>query len=136
MPTTTPDLSGMTTFLQERGLPLLIVLIVTLLAFRAMRPLAHRFITRTLERRAARQGAVSDVDPEVAALMAEESVKRVTTLEDLVATMLKVTVVTVALLVALTIFDLLPVIAGLGLIAVALTLAGQSIVLDYLMGIL
>jgi moderate conductance mechanosensitive channel len=136
MPTTVPDLGGLTTFLQERGLPLLVILVLTLLAFRAIRPLAHRFITRALERRAARQGAVTDVDPGLAALMAEESVKRVTTLEDLVATILKVTVAIVAILVMLTIFDLLPVIAGLGLVAIALTLAGQSIVLDYLMGIL
>ena len=136
MPTEPPDLSGLTTFLQQRGLPLLVILVLTLLAFRAIRPLAHRFITRALERRAARQGEVTDVDPEVAALMAEESVKRVTTIEDLVATFLKVLVVTVASLVVLTIFDLLPVVAGLGLVAFAITLAGQSIVLDYLMGIL
>jgi small conductance mechanosensitive channel len=136
MPTTTPDLSGLTAFLQERGLPLLVILGLTLLAFRAMRPLAHRLITRALERRASRRAAETDADPEVAALVAEESLKRVTTLEDLVATILKVTVVTVAILVVLTILDLLPVIAGLGLVVVALTLAGQSIVLDYLMGIL
>jgi small conductance mechanosensitive channel len=68
--------------------------------------------------------------------MAEESLKRVTTLEDLVATILKVTVLIVAALVIMTIFDLLPVIAGLGLVIVAITLAGQSIVLDYLMGVL
>jgi small-conductance mechanosensitive channel len=136
MPTTTPDLTGLTAFLQERGLPLLVILVLTLIAFRAVRPLAHRFITRTLERRAARQASVTDADPEVAALVAEERVKRVTTLEDLVATILKITVTIVAALVVLTIFDLLPVIAGLGLLAVALTLAGQSIVLDYLMGIL
>ena len=136
MPTTTPDLSGLTAFLQERGLPLLVILVLTLIAFRAVRPVAHRLITRALERRAARRAADTDADPEVAALVAEESLKRVTTLEDLVATILKVTVAIVAILVVLTIFDLLPVIAGLGLIAVALTLAGQSIVLDYLMGIL
>jgi small-conductance mechanosensitive channel len=136
MPTTTPDLTGLTTFLQERGLPLLVILVLTLLAFRAIRPLAHRLITRALAQRAARQGDLTDVDPDVAELMAEESVKRVTTIEDLVATILKVTVVIVSVLVILTIFDLLPVIAGLGLVAVAITLAGQSIVLDYLMGIL
>jgi len=136
VPTTTPDLSGLTAFLQERGLPLLVILVLTLVAFRAVRPVAHRLITRALERRAARRAADTDADPEVAALVAEESLKRVTTLEDLVATILKVTVAIVAILVVLTIFDLLPVIAGLGLIAVALTLAGQSIVLDYLMGIL
>jgi moderate conductance mechanosensitive channel len=136
MPTTPPDLTGLNAFLQERGWQLLLILVLTLLAFRAVRPLVHRFIARTLERRAARQGEVTDVDPDVAALMAEESVKRVTTIEDLVATLLKVLVVTVAFLVILTVFDLLPVIAGLGLIAFAVTLAGQSIVLDYLMGIL
>ena len=136
MPTTTPDLSGLTTFLQERGLPLLVILVLTLVAFRAMRPLAHRLITRMLQDRAARQAAAVQADAEVAQLMAEESLKRVTTLEDLVATILKVAVLTLATLFILTIFDLLPVIAGLGLIAVALTLAGQSIVLDYLMGIL
>ena len=89
MPTETPDLSGLTTFLQERGLPLLIVLILTLVAFRAMRPLAHRFITHALEQREHAEAA-RDADPEVAKLMAEESVKRVTTIEDLVATILKV----------------------------------------------
>jgi small conductance mechanosensitive channel len=136
MPTEAPDLSGLTTFLQERGLPLLIVLVLTLVAFRAMRPLVHRFITRVLEQRAVKQAEGSAEDPEVAKLMAEESVKRVTTIEDLLATLLKVLVVTVALLVILTIFDLLPVIAGLGLILFAITLAGQSIVLDYLMGFL
>jgi small conductance mechanosensitive channel len=136
MPTTTPDLSGLTTFLQERGLPLLVILFVTLIAFRAMRPLAHRLIARLLLRRAARQATAADADPEVAQLMAEESLKRVTTLEDLVATILKVTVLIVAALVILTVFDLLPVIAGLGLVIVAITLAGQSIVLDYLMGVL
>jgi small conductance mechanosensitive channel len=136
MPTTTPDLSGLTAFLQERGLPLLVIMILTLVAFRAMCPLAHRLITRMLQDRAARQAAAVEADAEVAQLMAEESLKRVTTLEDLVATILKVAVLTLATLFILTIFDLLPVIAGLGLIAVALTLAGQSIVLDYLMGIL
>ena len=36
----------------------------------------------------------------------------------------------------LSAFDLWPILAGLGLLAAALTLAGQDIVLDYLMGIL
>ena len=136
MPTEPPDLTGLTAFLQERGLPLLVVLVLTLVAFRAVRPIAHRFISHVLEQRAAKQAEGNDVDPEVAALMAEESVKRVTTIEDLLATILQFTVGIVAFLVVLTIFDLLPVIAGLGLIAFAITLAGQSIVLDYLMGIL
>ncbi len=131
MTTTIPDTGQLSAFFQARGFPLLILLVVTLIAFRAVRPLAHRLILRALERRTG-----DGVDPEVAALAAEESRKRVTTLEDLVATFLKVLVVTVAVLVLLTMFDLLPVIAGLGIVAAALTLAGQSIVLDFLMGVL
>ena len=40
------------------------------------------------------------------------------------------------LILALTIFDLWPVVAGLGIIIAGLAVAGQSIVLDYLTGIL
>ena len=40
------------------------------------------------------------------------------------------------IIVILGVFDLWSVLAGLGLVLAALTLAGQSIVLDYLMGIL
>ncbi len=125
-----PDTGQLTAFFQARGFPLLILLVLTLIAFRAVRPLAHRLIIRLLERR-----TPDDADPEVAALSLEESRKRVTTLEDLFATFLKVTVATVAVLVLLTMLDLLPVIAGLGILAAALTLAGQSIVLDVLMGV-
>jgi small-conductance mechanosensitive channel len=39
-------------------------------------------------------------------------------------------------LVIFAVFNLWPLVAGLGIVAAALTLAGQSIVLDYLMGIL
>lgn len=129
--TQVPDTGQLSAFLQARGFPLLILLLLTLIAFRAVRPLAHRLIIRALERR-----TPGDTDPEVAALSLEESRKRVTTLEDLFATFLKGLVATVAVLVLLTMLDLLPVIAGLGILAAALTLAGQSIVLDFLMGIL
>ena len=66
----------------------------------------------------------------------DEAAKRAATLEDLVSTMLRLTVILVTVLVLLTWFNLLPVIAGLGVLAAAITLAGQSIVLDYLMGFL
>ena len=52
------------------------------------------------------------------------------------ASALRFAVIVATLLVLLTWFDLLPVIAGFGVILAALTLAGQSIVLDYLMGVL
>jgi small conductance mechanosensitive channel len=53
-----------------------------------------------------------------------------------VASALRFAVIVALLLVLLTWFDLLPVVAGFGVILAALTLAGQSIVLDYLMGVL
>jgi small conductance mechanosensitive channel len=45
-------------------------------------------------------------------------------------------VVAAAIAVVLAVFDLWSVLAGLGLVLAALTLAGQAIILDYLMGIL
>ena len=42
----------------------------------------------------------------------------------------------ILILLVLSVFDLWPILAGLGLIAAALTIAGQAIILDYLMGIL
>jgi small conductance mechanosensitive channel len=112
----------------ERGLGLLLVLLVVFLAFRAIRPLAHRLMIRLLSR------TMSDADDD--GLAADEVRKRVATIEGLVSAVLRFTVVLVAALIVLTWFNLLPVIAGLGVLAAALTLAGQSIVLDYLMGVL
>jgi len=66
----------------------------------------------------------------------EELRKRSATLESLVRTILRVSVVSIVLLLIIGFFGLWSVIAGLGLFLAALTLAGQPIVLDFLMGIL
>ena len=66
----------------------------------------------------------------------EETDRRVATLEDLFAKILRFAVVVALMIVFLGVFDLWSVVAGLGLVLAALTLAGQSIILDYLMGIL
>jgi small conductance mechanosensitive channel len=125
---TTPDFSQLTGFLQAHGIATVLLLIVAFIAFRVVRPIVHRILVRALRPR------VSDgVDAD---MTAEEAAKRAATIEDLVSTVLRFTIILVTLLVLLTWFDLLPVIAGLGVILAALTLAGQSIVLDYLMGIL
>jgi len=115
-------------FLQRHGLATLVLVLVALIVFGAIRPLVHRGIVRVLHHRSAKSDA-SD-------LAADEIAKRAATLEDLTATTLRIAVVLVTLLVLLTWFELLPVIAGLGVLLAALTLAGQSIVLDYLMGVL
>ena len=123
-----PDTGPLVAWLQEQGLQLLVLVVIAFIAFRASRPLVHRLIARLIER--------GSRGSEVAELTADETRKRVATIEDLLSTVLKLAVVLVATLVLLTIFDLLPVVAGLGIVLAALALAGQSIVLDYLMGIL
>jgi small conductance mechanosensitive channel len=125
---TTPDFSQLTGFLQSHGIATVILLIVASIAFRVVRPIVHRTLVRVFRTR--RSDAVD------AEMTADEAAKRAATIEDLVSTVLHFTIILVTLLVLLTWFDLLPVIAGLGVIVAALTLAGQSIVLDYLMGIL
>jgi moderate conductance mechanosensitive channel len=124
----TADLSQVTEFLQSHGIGVVVLLIVASIAFRVVRPIVHRTLVRVF-----RQRPSETVDAEVSAA---EAAKRAATIEDLVSTVLHFTIIFVTVLVLLTWFDLLPVIAGLGVIVAALTLAGQSIVLDYLMGIL
>jgi small conductance mechanosensitive channel len=125
---TAPDLGRISDFLQRHGIAVLVLLVVAVVVYRAIRPIVHRALVRVhrVGRPAAPEGEPT----------ADEVAKRVATIEDLVSTVLRFTVVLVTVLVLLTWFELLPVIAGLGVLAAALTLAGQSIVLDYLMGVL
>ncbi len=127
-----PDVSGQTdqlfAFLEHSGVQLLVITILALIAFRLVRPLVHRRVVGLIERRAG--------DGEEGRLTAEESRKRVETVETLISKTLRFLVVVLFILVVMTIFDLLPVIAGLGLVLAALTVAGQDIIRDYLMGVL
>jgi len=127
-----PDVSGQTdqlfSFLENSGVQLLIITVVALIAFRLIRPLVHRRVVGLIESRSG--------DGEEGRLTAEESRKRVETVESLISKTLRFAVIVLFILVVMTIFDLLPVIAGLGLVLAALTVAGQDIIRDYLMGIL
>jgi moderate conductance mechanosensitive channel len=62
--------------------------------------------------------------------------RRVSTLETLMVRILRGLVAVGIIAILLGMFDLWSVLTGLGLVLAALTLAGQSIILDYLMGIL
>ena len=62
--------------------------------------------------------------------------KRLSTIEDLVAKLLRAAVLFVIVVVLLTLLDLVSVVVALGVVFAGLAIAGQSIVLDYLMGIL
>ncbi|MFI5291331.1 MAG: mechanosensitive ion channel family protein [Candidatus Limnocylindrales bacterium] len=118
----------LTSWLEAHWLGLLIGALVALTTYRFARPLVHRLVSR-----AVRPVAKDAIDPAIAA---EEAAKRAATIEDLLAGLLRFVVVVAVVLAILTLLDLLPVLAGLAVVAAALTLAGQSIVLDYLMGIL
>ncbi len=128
MPDMTAQLEDLAAWLQDNWLTSLVIVVAALVAFRLARPIVHRLVMRVVTAR-----APEGVD---AALQTEEIGKRAETIEGLLARLLKATVVVVVVLIAMTMLGLLPVIAGLGILAAALTLAGQSIILDYLMGFL
>jgi small conductance mechanosensitive channel len=66
----------------------------------------------------------------------EELSKRAVTLETLLGKLVRAAVIVAIVVLIMAIFDLWPLATGFGLVAAALTLAGQSVVLDYIMGIL
>lgn len=128
MPDLTDQGAQFARFIETGGVKLLVAAVLALVAFRVSRPLVHRAVVGLVERRR------SDGDDEQLEL--EEARKRVGTVEDLVSNALRFVVVVLFVLVTLTVFDLLPVVAGLGLFAAALTVAGQDVIRDYLMGAL
>lgn len=77
---------------------------------------------------------VSRVEP--GSVEATELQKRAATLASLVTALLRILIGAVVFTLIIGLFGLWSLLAGLGLVLAALTLAGQSIVLDYLMGVL
>jgi moderate conductance mechanosensitive channel len=122
------DSQSLTVWLADNALPLLVAAVVLFVVYRWARPAIHRVLVRVMH---AQQAELAG-DP----ALIEETDRRVATLEDLFAKILRFAVVVALIIVILGVFDLWSVLAGLGLVLAALTLAGQSIVLDYLMGIL
>ncbi len=127
-----PDLStqGQTaiSWLQDHALGLVFWGVLLLVVYHFARPAVHRLLLRVVR------------PPEVTAdLGVDESAevqKRVATLEDLLTKLIRFGVVVAIGVLLLSLFDAWSVVAGLGIVAAAITLAGQSIVLDYLTGIL
>lgn len=118
------DISG---FLEANWFVLLAGSLLAMLAYRMVRPLVRRISERVIASRE-KEG----LDP----AELNEVRKRVATIEDLLARLLKTLVVVVVVVVILTVLDLVSVILAMGLLLAGIALAGQSIVLDYLMGIL
>lgn len=124
----TEGANQLTAWLSANGLPLAIGVFVIALAYRWLRPAVHGVLERALK---VQTDQIGD-DP----LLVAEATKRLETIEDLVDRLLRLAVIVAILIVVLAVFDLWPILAGLGIIVAGITLAGQSIVLDYLMGLL
>lgn len=97
------------------------------LVWRYARPFVHRMVLGLL---GAQERAMPTGAPE------EEIAKRAATLEDLFNRLIRMLVVLAVVFLVFELFDLWPMLAGLGLVLAALTLAGQSVILDYIMGTL
>jgi small conductance mechanosensitive channel len=122
------DLSSGMAWLQSSWIEIVLLIVVVALLWRFARGIIHRLVSGTLraQRHAFHETEVPD----------EELEKRVATVEQLLASLVRAAIVMGVVFIVLGVFDLWSAIAGLGLIVAAITLAGQSIVLDYLMGIL
>ncbi len=128
MPDLTEGTDALIGWLSTNGVALAILAIVLLVLYRWTRPAIHRVLVNLMHAQAETLGEDGARRVEID--------KRVTTLEDLLAKVLRAAVVLALVFVVLGIFDLWPILTGLGLALAAITLAGQAIVLDYLMGIL
>lgn len=120
--------TDLATWFRDHAVALILAAIILVVASKVFKPALHRLLVRIFRAQASDAGD----DPSVVA----ETNKRVETIEDLVDRGLRFFYVLVVILVVFGIFDLWPLVAGLGVVVAAITLAGQSIVLDYLMGIL
>src|SRR5215510_5582515 len=118
--------TDLATWFRDHALGLIVAAIILLIASRIAKPAIHRLLIRIFRTQASDQGN----DPSVVA----ETNKRVETIEDLVDRGLRFFYIVVVILVIFGVFDLWPLLAGLGVVVAAITLAGQRIVLDYLMG--
>ncbi len=107
---------------------LLIIAALLLVLYVFSARIVHAAVSRAL---AAQKGRVDPGSPE-----AVELDKRAATLSSLVTAILRIVVAGVVVTLLIGFLGLWGLLAGAGLFLAALTLAGQSIVLDYLMGIL
>jgi small-conductance mechanosensitive channel len=115
-------------WLATHGAGLIVGAIILLVLYRFARPAIHRLVLGFLQ---AQQAALPDDDT-----VAAELHKRADTIEELLGQLLRVGVIVALLLLLMSVLDLWPLLAGLGIIAAAAALAGQPIVMDYLMGLL
>jgi len=123
-----PDLNGLAAWLSSNWPSLVLITVLAYLAFRGARPLIHRLLVRALRAQAAATGDTP--------ARHQETDRRVATIEDLLDKTLRLAVAGGLVALVLGLFDLWSLLAGFGLVLAALTFAGQSIILDMIMGVL
>jgi len=124
----TVDSNAIINWLATHALTLIVGVVVLIVLYRYAQPLIHRLVVGILH---AQQATLDK-----GGAPAEEVRKRARTIEDLLAKLMRFGVFALLIVLILSVFDLWAMLAGLGLIAAALTIAGQDIILDFLMGIL
>ncbi|MFI5226632.1 MAG: mechanosensitive ion channel family protein [Candidatus Limnocylindrales bacterium] len=121
------DLNDVFAWLIPRAIALVIGAVVLFIVYRILEPAIHRVVPGLLRvQQATLTGGVAQ----------DELAKRSATLEDLLVKLLRAGILIAAVVFILAIFDLWAVLAGLGLVIAALTVASQEVVLDYVMGLL
>ena len=120
---TLSELSG---WIVRHGLALIVGGLILFAIYRVATSLVPRVVTGLVQ---VQQAALSAGEP------TEELQKRTSTLQDVLDKLIRAGFLLGIVVLVLGVFDLFGALAGLGLVAAAITLAGQAIVLDYLMGI-
>ncbi len=123
-----PDLTDLSVWLSNHWPSLVLISILLYFALRGAKPLIHRLPVRVVKAQAATLGDGPAND--------QETDRRVPTIEDLLNKVLRLAVVGGLVVLVLGLFDLWSLLAGFGLVLAALTFAGQSIILDIIMGVL
>ena len=116
--------------LREYALPILLVLVVAFVLLRASRLFVHGVVKALMDREVT-EGTAQE-------LSAVELKKRMDTLDDLGANVIRFFIVIIAGLMVLRAFglDIGPAVAGLGVVGVAVGFGAQHLVRDYLNGAL
>jgi small conductance mechanosensitive channel len=126
----TPPLSTLLEVLRTSGVRIAVIVVAALVVYRLLAIGLHR-IFQTLIDREATEGTAQE-------LSAVEVKKRLDTLDELGGQVIRVFVVVIALTMVLSALDLDigPAIAGLGIVGIAVGFGAQSLVKDYLNGVL
>src|SRR5690242_9428279 len=122
------DVNGIISWVVSRGIAVVVGALILMVVYRVGSSAIHRIVPSVLHAQAAHLPSESTSVQEVD--------KRITTIEDLLTRLLRLTTLALLVALALAVFDLWSVLAGIVLIVVAITFASQDVVLDYVMGFL